>query len=182
MFLYNSNDRTPIDAVYTTIKFKSVFPDFTAWKENLLYFGVAIADIKESDYNMLSTMIGNSHLRFKTGVKNKGFVATVFRKELFKMKKMKTLTSLTQDQILKHITKNTQTLFTIDREINGDATAEFTDNKTVAELENTLPVIEKLKELQQFNNINDPELMFLFDIAGSILLPLQPEQINKGVL
>lgn len=180
--IFNSHNRTNLDNVYTTIKFKSVFPDYTTWKDNLTSFGIDLVDIKEADFNFLQTMIGNAHLMYRTDVKNKGKTAFVFKDELYKMKKRLEFTNKSLDEMIKSTSLNEFTLFTIDRTLAGDADPSYIDNKTKSEITNTIPLIDRLNELKELTNLKNPEILFLINVANRILLPLQPEQINKEVL
>lgn len=182
MFLFNG-DRTPLNEQYITVKFKSVFPDFKTWKDNLTAYGIADADIKQEDFNMLQTMLGNAYLKFKTDVKNKGMVAFAYKDELFKLKKRKMLTDLTLEDVMNQTSINEQTLYTINKsELTGAVEPKFVDNKVVSELTNKVPKIDKIKEIKEFTSLSNPELLFLLNLAGRIIIPLQPRYTEQGVL
>lgn len=182
-FIFNSQSRDPLDNRYNTPKFKSIFPDFNHWKDNLISFGILDEDIKLNDFNLLQTMIGNAPMRYTTPNKNKGYISTVFRSELFKLKRRLKFINLSMDELITDMQTSSQTLYTIDRTLNGDANPEFIDNKVVNELKNVKSPVEYYDVLAKHSNLEDPELLFVMNIAYQIVFPLQQSQLHeKGLL
>lgn len=180
MFFYgidNSKTRTELDKEQITVKFKSVYPDFTSWKTSLLSFGVTENEIKETDFNLLMGMIGNAYMKFTTDSKVKTYVAVKFLQLNYIKNKDHVLYGKTLDDILSTESINEQALYTIGRRLDtGLIEADYIDNKVVSKLKSTEPIINRMKEIIKFNNTTPPDLMFLIRLANAILLPLQPNQ------
>lgn len=181
-YIFNSMNRDALDQRYQTPKFKTIFPDFNTWEISLTTNGVADVDIKESDFNLIQTMIGNAPMRYSTQVKNFGYVSMVFKNEKRKMDRRKKFYDLELDQLITDQQISSQTLYTIDRGINGDATPEFTDNKVVNELKNTKSPVDYYDVLKAHSQLTDPELLFVMNIAYQIVYPLNQSQFHERIL
>lgn len=173
-FFIFDRDRTRLDERIITPKFKTIYPNFATWKAEIKKFGIADSDIIESDFHQLQTMIGNAHLKFKTDVKNYGYLGMVFKDELFRRKKYEQFALLDTNALLSEITDSSQILYTLDRRENGDAELKYGDNKVVNQIKTAKSPIDYYNQLKEHLQLQDPHLLFLIHIANRICLPLQP--------
>lgn len=182
-FIFNSQSRDALDNRYNTPNFKTIYPDFNTWEQALISFGIDSNDIYEKDFNLLQTMIGNAPMRYTTQNKNFGFVYAVYKQELFKLKRRKAFINLSMDELITDMQTSSQTLYTIDRTLSGEAIPEYIDNKVVNELKNVKSPVEYYDVLAKHSQLEDPELLFVMNIAYQIVFPLQQSQLSeKGLL
>lgn len=181
-YIFNSMNRDALDQRYNTPKFKTIYPDYNTWLISLTSHGVKDEDVKESDFNLIQTMIGNAPMRYSTQVKNFGYTSMVFKNEKRKMDRRKKFYDLDIDQLITDQQMSSQTLFTIDRTKDGDATPEFVDNKVVNELKNTKSPVDYYDVLKKHSQMTDPELLFVMNIAYQIVYPLNQSQFHERIL
>ncbi len=179
--IYNRNTkgRTSLyeDPRRSTVRFKVVFPNFDEWKANLKFYGISETNIKEDDYNFLNGMIGNAFLKFKTDVKNKAAVAFRFKEYFGIREREQQLYDLSQEKFISQNSTNINTFMISDRSEDGQLVeTDYVANKTRQELTATLPYAQQLNELNKFNAMVAPQLLFLSRLADSIVYPLHTDE------
>lgn len=183
-FLFNSRFRDSLEDEISTPKFKTVYPDFATFKHAIETFNmnslITATEIKEKHYNLLQIMIGNANLRYSTDVKNYGYLSSVFQSEWFKLKRRKQLNDIGLSELLNERNTSTQTLYTIDRTLTGDADPKYIDNKVVNEIKQAKSPIDYYDKLKEYTQVEDPELVFVMNIAYNIVFPFQQAQQRNG--
>ncbi len=177
----NDRRRTPLDHSYKRdgLRFKVIFPDFNTWKNNLIANGIKESDIKESEFNILSGMIGNSYLRYNTDNKNISFISLEFRRLNAIKTRNLTLYNLDTNSMLETISKTTQKFYLVNRSDTGQLELKYLDSGQETETINQDPVITHIEEIREQLAMNDPEIIFLTSLAISIVKPLQPNETLK---
>lgn len=173
----NSRSRTALDKELITIRFKTVYPDFVTWVQGLTKFGVTADKLQESIYNMLSGMIGNAYMKFTTGEKINAYTAFKYNEFWAVKERNDKLYNLEMKDLLTNDSTNTQSLFTIGRKADtGLIDADYIDNKVVSTIMSKMPIADRMNIVKQFNNMKNPELVFMIKLANAIVLPIQPNQ------
>lgn len=182
-YLFNSQFRDNLDDVVSTPKFKTIFPDFDTFKHAITTFNINSSikedEIKIGHFQLLEIMIGNAQLRYSTDVKNYGYLSVVFQQEWFKLQRRKELSSISLAEMLNEKNTSTQTLYTIDRTISGDADPRYIDNKVINEISQAKSPIDYFEKLKNYTQMEDPELVFVMNIAYQIVFPFQQAQLHE---
>lgn len=173
----NSRNRTALDKELITMRFKVAYPDFVTWAQEISKYSTPLVILQESIYNMLSGMIGNAYLKFTTLEKNSAYIAFKYRQLWDKKTRNEKIYNLEINDLLTNDSTNTQSLFTIGRKADtGLIDADYIDNKVVSTIISKMPIADRMNIIKEFNNMTNPELVFMARLANGIVLPLQPNQ------
>ncbi len=177
IYYRNSNGRTRLDKVLTTVKFNSVFPTFQEWKTQLENKGIDTAKIIETEFNLLQTMVGNAYLKFTTPNKNIGYIAFKFDEIYSIREREQQLYDKSLQDMLTDESDNDQRFFTVNRsDITGEISDDFLNNSARSTLKNTSKAIDYISQIDEWRKIKPPKQKFLTRLANIMVLPYQPEE------
>lgn len=185
-FLFdNSKSRKNLNESTTrTIRFKELFQNFQQFKSSIgVYVNTNSYPITESDFTMLSAMIGNSWLRYKTSNKNIAYIG--FKWEEFYAQRLRDQKIYDLDPLstLKSLSENEQRFFTINQtQLNGQVSDDYLDNSNKNTGSVSIPLIDRFEQIAKLNKMKVPKLMFLTRLAYAIVYPLQNNYTNKNTL
>lgn len=176
-FNNNTRNRNDLDLYRRTMTFKFLFPDYETYKALMVAYKVADADmLSEDNFNMLFDMIGHSWLKWKSDNKNiRYMVYEIKRLNAIKTRETQ-IYNMTAQEMISSTQTNTFKNFTVNRQENQQISDDYLDFATTQTITSNQPMIDKLKQLQSFLQLQAPEMLFILRLANNIVLPLQPNQ------
>lgn len=172
--------RTPIEQKpIKTILFKTLFPNFDTWKNNLISYGIDEKIIVESEFNYIEMMCANSWLRYKTDSKNIAFIAYHFEKYYGWRTKEQELYDLDIKSFLNSVSINEQRLFSVNKTQLDVVTDDYLNGVIRNTNESSIAPVDRFNELQTKNAMVAPKLLFIHRLSSALKYPLQYEYRNK---
>lgn len=178
----NTNSRTNLDNNLQQYPlFKTVYPTFDEWKKGLMEFGVSENDIKEDDFKFINIMISSAKLIYTTADRNKAYTAFKFKQYQNQKNREKELYDKGLTEMLKPTSKQTTSLYNVDRSEQNVVTDNFLDNRVVQEAESAPQYIDYLDQIARYLSMKDPEQTFVIRLASAIVLPVQPTSQEENI-
>ncbi len=176
----NSCNRTPLDTKTTrTIKFKTLFPNYTDFVTKLAPFGLDATQLTEVQFNRLRTMVANSWLKYKTDVKNYAYIALKVE-ELYSIQvREQKIYDFDPATLMNQVSSLEQRFFSVNKTSQGVVTDDFLNNSNTSKQTSSAPFITQMNELMQNTQLKPPALVFLYRLANAITYPLQHNTINE---
>lgn len=172
IFGLSNRTRTPLENNVDSINWKLLFPDFKSFQDQ-----VGAEMLTNSEYEDLEGMVGNSMLRYPNPHKNIKNIQWQIR-----MEKKKYLRALaTYNQTVEQLNNTNQTNETKVYDVGGRdedqiIDANYLQQKVVNESKQHQNQLDSLDKINKFNEMQDPYMKFIQNIAAKIIHPLQPEQ------